>query len=146
MTYLFPLSRYDEVVGELTARIVYGLDLPPVRRYPLCCINPIACEQFPDRGKRQVELAQHGNKARRFELRQVVVPIAGGFVDTGGNHYTKLVVEAECLNRQTRPSCELANADIFHVSYSLVGGPDARHIECAASPRGRVKLIGRIVQ
>ena len=132
-----PLSAQsvDEVVGELPAGVVYELDLPPVRRYPLCSVNRIACEQFPDRGKRQVELAQHRDEARCFELRDVVVPIARGSVDTGGNQYAKLVVEAECLDRQTRPSCELANADFFHVSHFLVVEPPP-DTSSVRSPRG----------
>src|ERR1017187_3277987 len=95
-----PLSTQsvDEVVGELAARVVYGLDLPPVRRYPLCGINRIAYEQFLYRGKRQFKLTEHRNEARRFELRGVVVAIAGGFVDTRGNQHAKLVVETQRLN------------------------------------------------
>ena len=133
-----PLSTQsvDEVVGELAARVVHRLDLPPVRRYPLRGINRIACEQFLDRGKRQVELAQHRYKARRFELRDVVVAIARGFVNTRGHQHTELVVETERLNRQTRPPCELANADFFHASYSLVVEPHGPTPRVCGLPKG----------
>ena len=75
-----------------------GLDVPPVRRYPHCGINRIAHQQFLNRDKRQFKLTQHRNQARRFELRWVVVAIAGGFVDTRGNQHAKLVVETQRLN------------------------------------------------
>ena len=58
-----------------------GLDFPPVRRYLVCGINRIAYEQFPDRGKPKVELAQHRDEVRVFELRDVVIAISRDFID-----------------------------------------------------------------
>ena len=91
-------QQVDEVIGELTTRVVCRLDLAPVRRYLLRGIDRIAYEQFPDRCKRQVELTQHRHEARRFELRDVVVAIARGFVDARGHQHTELVVETQRLD------------------------------------------------
>src|ERR1700761_1979130 len=71
----------DEVVGELAARVVHGLDVPPVRRYLVCGIDWIGRDQLPDGGQRQVELAQHRYETRILELGNVVVAIAGDFID-----------------------------------------------------------------
>ena len=101
----------DEVRGELAARRVGGLDFPPVRGDALCGIGGIAREHFPDRRKRQLELAQHRNEARLVELRLVVVAIARDAVDACRHQHPELVIEPEGLDRQARPPCELADAD-----------------------------------
>ena len=69
-----------------------------MRRYLLCDINRIAYEQFLDRRKRQSELTQHRDEARRFELPGVVVAIAGGFIDTRRNQHSTFVVETQRLD------------------------------------------------
>ena len=126
----------DEVVGELAARVVYGLDFPPVRRYLVCGISRIARDQFPNRGKREVELAQHRYKARRFELPDVVIAISRDFIDVRWHEYMTFVVETERLNRQTRPPCELADTDFFHASPFLVIGPESPTHRLCGLPQG----------
>src|SRR6202035_3478653 len=119
-----PLSAQpaDEVVGELAARVVHGLDLPPVRRYPLRGIGRIAREQLPDRRERQLELADHHDKAWLIELRRVVVAIARRLIDARRHQHPAFVVEAQCLQRKAGPPSELPDADLFHAD-SLVAGP-----------------------
>ena len=88
-------------LGQLATRVVRGLDFPPVRRYLVCGINGFARDQLPDRGERQVELAQHRDETRVFELRDVVVAIARDLIDACGNQYAAFVVKTERLHRQT---------------------------------------------
>lgn len=49
---------------------------------------------------------------------------------------TTLVRALACLDRQTRPPCELANADFFQNSYSLVVEPDSSTHRVCALPKG----------
>jgi len=81
-----------------------------------------AREQLLDRRERQLQLAQHHDKACLVELGRVVVAITACLVDARGNQHPAFVVEAECLQRKAGPSGELPDADFFHAD-SLVAGP-----------------------
>ena len=68
-----------------------------MRRYPLGGINRIACKQFLDRGKRQLQLTQHHNKACLIDLTDVVVAIAGRLIDGRRHQHAEFVIEPERL-------------------------------------------------
>jgi hypothetical protein len=60
-------------------------------------IGWIAREQLLDRRERQLQLAQHHDKACLVELGGVVVAIAGRLIGARRHQHPELVVEAECL-------------------------------------------------
>src|SRR5690348_18045863 len=104
-------------------------------------ISRIAREQLLDRRERHLQLAQHHDKACVVELGCVVVAITGRLIDARRHQYPAFVVEAQCLQRQAGPSCELPDADLFHTD-SLVAGPlRPGKGECAGSPKVRVKRL-----
>jgi len=116
-----------------------------VRRYPRLGINRIATKQFLDRGKRQFKLTQHGNEARRFELRVVVVAIARGFVDTGGKPARQARRrDAAALTDRTwsaRANSPMLISSTSHTPSSSSGrGPT--HGVCGLPQGGESKLVG----
>ncbi len=75
-----------------------GLDLPPVRRDPLRGIDRIAREQLLRIATSDNPSCRNiANKARGFELRDVVVAIARHLINARGHQHTELVIETECL-------------------------------------------------
>ena len=110
------------------------------------CIDGIAREQFLDRGKRRFRAGAALRSSRALsELRVVVVAVAGGFVDASGNQHDQARRRDEVtFDRQTRPPGELADAQFFHVSYSLVVEPDNPTTSSVRPPQGgRVKPESR---
>ena len=60
-------------------------------------IGRIAREQLLDRRERQLQLAQHHDKACLIDLTGVVVAIAGRLIDARGHQHAEFVIEPERL-------------------------------------------------
>jgi hypothetical protein len=85
------------VVGEIAPRVVCRFGVAPVLGDARRRIGRIAREQLLDRRERQLQLAQHHDKACLVELGCVVVAIARRLIDARRHQHPALVVEAERL-------------------------------------------------
>jgi hypothetical protein len=85
-------------------------------------IGRITRKQLFDRRERQLQLAQHHDKACLLQLGCVVVAVTRRLIDARRHQHPAFVVEAERFQRKARPPGELSDADLFHAD-SLVAGP-----------------------